>query len=223
MKTGFLLAEDEAIKLRFSNVFVTDDRNAQRPVKVFFRYPDSETERDYPFITIELIDILHATDRQHSYVDLYSGNAGGWSIDSPAYVNYLPSLASTINGSSTSTFKKIPDFIPVDLLYQVSTYCRTALHDRQLTARFLQKVVPFRFNSIAVEADQTTRRFDMLDWTNADLLDQESGFRKRIFRKVYTLKMSAEISDATLSNITTVKPVATINSTISDQLYVFNP
>jgi len=87
----------------------------------------------------------------------------------------------------------------------------------------LQKVVPFRFNSIAVEADQTTRRFDMLDWTNADLLDQESGFRKRIFRKVYTLKMSAEISDATLSNITTVKPVATINSTISDQLYVFNP
>ncbi len=223
MKTGFLLAEDEAIKLRFSNVFVTDDRNAQRPVKVFFRYPESETERDYPFITIELIDVLHATDRQHSYVELYSGNAGNWSLDNPAYVNYLPSLEDDINGSSTTNFKKIPDFIPVDLLYQVSTYSRTAMHDRQMAARFLQHVIPFRFNSIAIEADQTTRRFDLLDWTNADLLDQESGFRKRIFRKVYTLKMSAELSDATLNNITTVKPVSTINSTISNQLHVFNP
>ena len=221
MKTGFLLAEDEAVKLRFSNCKVSDDRNAQRPVKVFFRYPDSETERDYPFITIELIDVLHATDRQHSDTLIYSGNAGGFS-ENPAYFDYWPSVAPTVNGASTTTFKQAEEFLPVDLLYQVSTYCRTALHDRQLTAKLMQRVVPFRYNSIFIQADNTTRRFDLLDWTNADLLDQESGFRKRIFRKVYTLKMSAEIAGETYTILTTTKPVATINSTLVHQLTAFN-
>lgn len=221
MKTGFILAEDEAIKLRFANCKVSDDRNNSRTVDVFFRYPEAETERNYPFITVELIDVLHAADRQHSDVLIYSGNAGGFS-DNPAYFDYWPSVAPTVNGSSTTTFKRAEEFIPVDLLYQVSTYCRTALHDRQLTARLLQRVVPFRYNSIYIQADGTTRRFDLLDWTNADLLDQESGFRKRIFRKVYTLKMSAEIAGETYTILTTGLPVATINSTIEHQLTTFN-
>ena len=221
MKTGFLLAEDEAVKLRFSNCTVSDDRNNLREVDVFFRYPESETERNYPFITIELIDVLHATDRQHSDVSIYSGNAGGWS-DNPAYFDYWPSVSASVTGGSTNSFKQSVEFVPVDLLYQVSTYCRTALHDRQLTSRLLQRVVPFRYNSITIQADNTARRFDLLDWTNADLLDQESGFRKRIFRKVYTLKMSSEIAPDDLAAITTVKPVSTINSTIEHQLTVFN-
>ena len=221
MKTGFLLAEDEAVKLRFSNCTVSDDRNNSREVDVFFRYPEAETERNYPFITIELIDVLHATDRQHSDVLIYSGNAGGWS-DNPAYFDYWPSVSASVSGSSSVTYKQTEEFIPVDLLYQVSTYCRTALHDRQITARLLQRVVPFRYNSIRIQADGTTRRFDLLDWTNADLLDQESGFRKRIFRKVYTLKMSAEITGDTYTALTTAKPVSTINSTIEHQLTVFN-
>ena len=221
MKTGFLLAEDEAIKLRFTGCSVSDDRDGSRPVDVFFRYPESETERKYPFITIELIDVLHATDRQHSDTLIYSGNAGGWS-DNPAFFNYWPSVSASVTGGSTTTFKTTMDFIPVDLLYQVSTYCRTALHDRQLTSRFLSHVVPFRYNSIHIQADNTARRFDLLDWTNADLLDQESGFRKRIFRKVYTLKMSSEIADGDYTSLTSVKPVSTINSTIDYQLTAFN-
>lgn len=222
MKTGFLLAEDEAIKLRFSNCHVTDDRNAQRPVQVFFRYPEGETEREYPFITIELIDVLHATDRQHSDLWIYSGGAGNWE-NNPANFDYWPSVSASVSGSSTAFFRKTVEFIPVDLIYQVSTYCRSALHDRQLTARLMSRVVPFRFNSISIAADGTTRRLDMLDWTNADLLDMEAGFRKRIFRKVLTVKMSAEISVDDYTAVVTGKPVSTINSTISHQTSVFNP
>ena len=221
MKTGFLLAEDEAVKLRFTGCTVTDDRNQDRPVDVFFRYPESETERKYPFITIELIDVIHATERQHSDTLIYSGNAGGWS-ENPAYFDYWPSVSASVSGSSSVMYKQTEDFTPVDLLYQVSTYCRTALHDRQLTSRFLSHVVPFRYNSIYIQADDTARRFDLLDWTNADLLDQEAGFRKRIFRKVYTLKMSAEITRDDYAQLTAIKPVATINSTIEHQLTVFN-
>jgi hypothetical protein len=62
----------------------------------------------------------------------------------------------------------------------------------------------------------------MLDWTNADLLDMESGYRKRIFRKVLTLKMSSEITHQMLDQLTGTQPVTEINSTITSQLHGFN-
>lgn len=227
MKTGFLLAEDEAVKARFSNFTVTDDRNNARPVKVFFRYPEGETEREYPFITIELIDVLHATERQHSDQVYYIDTTEDTRFDNhPGFVDYWPSEEDVISASTTANasahFLKADSFIPVDLLYQVSVYTRSALHDRQLTSRILSKVVPIRFNSIAIPADGTTRRFDMLDWTNADLLDMESGYRKRIFRKVFTLKMSAEITHQELAALSGTQSVSEVSSTIASQTYVFN-
>jgi len=227
MKTGFILAEDEAIKARFSSLYVIDDRNAHRPVKVFFRYPEGETEREYPFITIELIDVLHATDRQYSDSPIYFDTThSNRFADHPAFATYWPSEASVVSASNSYSasahFMVADPFIPVDLLYQVSIYCRSALHDRQLTSVLLSKVVPFRYNSITIPADNTVRRFDMLDWTNADLLDTESGYRKRIFRKVLTLKMSAEITGQELVQLAATKPVTSISSTISHQTYVFN-
>ena len=227
MKTGFILAEDEAIKLRFSSLYVIDDRNAHRPVKVFFRYPEGETEREYPFITIELIDVLHATDRQYSDNPIYFDTTHNARFaNHPAFVNYWPSELSAVSASNSYSasahFMTADPFIPVDLLYQVSIYCRSALHDRQLTSALLSKIVPFRYNSIVIPADNTVRRFDMLDWTNADLLDTESGYRKRIFRKVLTLNMSAEITGQELNQLAATKPVTSISSTISGQTYVFN-
>jgi len=201
-KTGFLLAEDEAIKVRLTGITVSDDRNATRPVKVFFRYPEAETERDYPFITIEMLDIVHAKNRQHSENELYYYNTtGGGSVPAmhakaPNRLDYWPSISSDFsyftdkNDYQTLTTN---EFVPVDLLYQVSTFTRSALHDRYLSSIMLTKIFPFRRGSIHVPADNTDRRLELLDWSTADLLDPEAGYRKRIFRKVYTLQMSAEL------------------------------
>ena len=62
----------------------------------------------------------------------------------------------------------------------------------------LSTIVPFRKGYIDIPEDGTTRRLDLLDWTTADLLDSESGYRKRIFRKIYTLQMTAEIPSANM-------------------------
>ena len=51
-RTGFLLAEDQALKVKFSSIQLVDDRDATRDVQVFFRYPEAETEKKYPFITL---------------------------------------------------------------------------------------------------------------------------------------------------------------------------
>lgn len=202
-RTGFLLAEDEAIKKRLTGLSVTDDREVSRPVQVFFRYPENETERTYPFITIEMIDLVHARNRQHSELQLVYFNATGGASAPPYDWQKMPN-ALTYWPDESSNFSNFTDknnhpvlitneFVPVDLVYQVSTYARTALHDRQLSSMMIKKVFPFRRGSIHVDADNTDRRLELLDWTTADLLDPEAGYRKRIFRKIYTLQMSAEL------------------------------
>jgi len=210
-KSGFLFAEDEAVKIRFSNLTVSDDRNASRPVQVFFRYPEGETERHYPFITLELIDIVYARNRQHSHVEQYAYKEGdSWAEDNPAVVTYYPSQGE-ITVPEDVEYLKTTEYVPVDLLYQVSTFCRSAIHDRQLHSRIMYERAPFRYNSIYIPADNTSRRFDMLDWTTADLLDPEAGYRKRIFRKIYTLQMSAELPTSDFEGI---KQVTQINTTL---------
>jgi hypothetical protein len=203
-KVGFLLAEDEALKLRLSGLTVSDDRNAARPVQVFFRYPEGETEKNYPFITIELLDISHARNRQHSEVTLYSNYT-----ESNNQITYWPSTAASVGVVVGQDYLKTNEFIPVDIVYQVSTYCRSAQHDRQLSAQMLTTVVPFRFGYILIAADNTSRRLEMLGWANADLLDQETGYRKRIFRKVYTLQMTAELPSDLLRGVKQVESVLT--------------
>lgn len=227
MKTGFLLAEDEAIKARLTGITVSDDRNATRPVKVFFRYPEAETERDYPFITIEMLDIVHAKNRQHSENPLYYYNtAGGASVPAdiaqrPNVLSYWPSTSSDfsfITNRDDYSVLTTNEFVPVDLLYQVSTFTRSALHDRYLSSIMLTKIFPFRRGSIHVPADNTDRRLELLDWSTADLLDPEAGYRKRIFRKVYTLQMSAELPSTDLfgtQQATRVIPTTDIISTIN--------
>ena len=205
MRQGFILAEDEAIKLHFSNLTVSDDRDASRPVQVFFRYPEGETERHYPFITIELIDIVHAKNRQHSESFLYTDRAGH-----PSNIDYWPSTSSASSPPlAGNDLYRTSEFTPVDLLYQVSTFTRSAIHDRQLANQMLANIVPFRYSSIMIEADGTSRRLDLLDWSTADLLDPEAGYRKRIFRKVYTLQMTSEIPTTALLGLKKVTSVST--------------
>lgn len=206
MKTGFLFAEDEAIKMRFSNLTVSDDRNQSRPVQVFFRYPEGETERHYPFITIELIDIIHAKNRQHSELELDTNRVGH-----PNNLDYWPSTSSASSPSVDADydFYKTTEFTPIDLLYQVSTFTRSAIHDRQITSQLLTGVVPFKYSSIIIPADGTSRRLDLLDWSTADLLDPEAGYRKRIFRKIYTLQMTSELPTSALTGLKKVLSVST--------------
>lgn len=218
---GFLLAEDAAVKARFANIAVTDDKNPVRIAKVFFRYPEGEKEKEYPFITIEHVGLVHNQQLQHSEQSYYFAAGAGASaapLNSALYLDYFPSemtatdLAAELEGSD-SFYLRTDSFVPVTLIYQISTYARSALHDRQLTGKILRRVAPFRRGFIEVPEDGTIRRFDLISWGNSDLLDGEAGYRKRIFRKVYTIHMSAEIPG---SDLVGVKRVTSIVGSITN-------
>jgi hypothetical protein len=213
---GFLLAEDAAVKARFSNIAVSDDREPQRIAQVFFRYPEGEREKSYPFITIENIGLVHNTRLQHSEQIYYYSNTVGASVNNPVFIDYFPSEMTSNELDEMlgdNPYLKMDSFVPVTLIYQVATYTRSALHDRQMTSKILRRVVPFRRGFIDVPEDGTIRRFDLISWANSDLLDGEAGYRKRIFRKVYTIHMSAEIP---ASDITVVKRVESVVGTINN-------
>lgn len=212
---GLLLAEDAAVKRLLTGITVSDDRNGQRPVKVFFRHPEGETEKQYPFITVEHIGTSHATDIQHSehYYHYYP--------DRPNSLDYWPSTATAaeltaggIDGEHPDAFGNnittVESFIPIYLMYQISTHARSAIHDRQLTSWMMRVVTPFRYGSIYVPEDDTVRRFDVLNIVHSDILDQESGYRKREFRKIFTIRMTAEVPSGYWTGV----PAETIVSTV---------
>lgn len=207
---GFTLAEDAALKSRLQAVTVSDDRNAQRPVSVFFRYPEGDVEKEYPFITLELVDIAFAQDRAMSEVNYYYADPDS-SLDLvPSNMDYYPSefTSSDLAGQVvTDSYMRTEQFVPVNLIYQVTTYCRSQRHDRTLTMLLLRRVFPFRRGFIDIPEDGTIRRCDLLDWQQSDLLDQEAGYKKRVFRKVYTVSINAEIPQADFDQVLSVASV----------------
>jgi hypothetical protein len=216
---GFTLAEDAALKTRLSTLTVSDDRSNQRPVQVFFRYPEAETEKLYPFITIDLIDIAFARNRQHSEMTYYYTNNSqvlaekGYEINT---IDYFPDEETTVGMSALAGdggFLSMDQFVAMDLTYQITTHCRSQRHDRKLTADLLRYVFPFRRGFIEIPEDGTIRRCDILDWRTADLLDQEAGYKKRIFRKMYTVQINSELPQ---SEINAVSTVLTVDGTLTD-------
>jgi hypothetical protein len=210
MAKGFLFAEDAALKLRFSNIAVSDDKSDPRPLNVFFRYPERETEKYYPFITIERVAIAHATNRQESERFYYFTGSTSERRDLTYYPSESDYAAVQEIADGGRLVMEAP--VPVNITYMVTTYSRNPIHDVQITATMLRHIVPFRRGFIEIPEDGTIRRLDLLQWQQSDITDQEAGGRKRIFRKVFTLMMNAEIPTSDLSVITAVDQV---NGTLS--------
>ena len=93
MGNPFIVAEDLALKTHLAGLTVSDEKSATRQVKVWFGYPDVEARaQEFPFITIDLIDILPANDRQNSGV-MYDSDYNG-TIASAANVFYKYDMSS---------------------------------------------------------------------------------------------------------------------------------
>jgi hypothetical protein len=187
---GILLAEDEALKAKLSGLLVSvpnSDPDTRR-VKVWYGMPSTERDRVYPFITIDLIDIVFATDRVHSAQIVE--------------VDWWPSTYDTFADYAAAIGLEVPEdapygttilFQPYDIYYQVATHSRSVLHDRQLTAMLLSGAfLPLNnFGYLHVPADDTQRWLDNLGWASADYRDAED---KVVRRKVYTVKVSAHMA-----------------------------
>lgn len=183
--SGFLLAEDEALRDLLLGMTVSDSKATSRPVGVWFGQPDPEIRaQSFPFVTIDLVDIAEASERvMNARVDPWyaytseDAETMGWDIWYPT---------------------------PLNLDYQISVFSRQPRHDRQIMQQLMTTRLPLRFGSIDVVhrhdeeeidgetelvAQATARRLDVLDIVKRDIT--EAG--KRMFMNAISVRISSEV------------------------------
>jgi hypothetical protein len=195
----FIINEDQALKEHLQGLTVSDQNDNARPVKVYYRLPESEERAvSYPFLTLDLLDIEEEPDRAHR---------------GRITPQYLPEGYTTPPAGMGDYKTEFP--IPVSLLYQITSHTRSAWHDRQLTAQLIGNKLPIRFGQLFVPADETVRRMDLVDFQAADSLDRNN---KRVFRKAITVAVSAELF---LEELETAQTVDSVGITVYHQLEPF--
>lgn len=195
----FLLDEDKAIRERLQGLVVHDQKadgeDTPRQVGVWFGQPDQELRpQAYPYITIDMIDINHDSQRE---------------MRGKTSATYLTPSQITLNENQTFD-TDLP--IPVTLDYQITTYARHPRHDRELVASLMYSKLPFRFGTLEIPTGindedgnpiTTMRRLDVIDVSKRDIV--EDG--KRLFMNAITVRVSSEIPQDTYRKITKVQQV----------------
>jgi hypothetical protein len=193
MSNEFIIAEDNAIKELCKNMVVSDNVSQNRLVKVWFGYPDIEVrDQDFPFITIDLIDIIPANNRQTSGIQYDSDLSGTIAPVNNTYYAYAVPIA-------------------YDLVYQITSHTRHPRHDRSIMAQLLNKF-PSKFGKLAVPnklGTETAYRSMFLDgFVKRDTSDSETGNR-RLLRNTLTVRVVSEMPPSVASEL--IKEVETVS------------
>ena len=193
----FILAEDAALKNYLGGMEVSDEKSAHRPVLVWFGFPDIEVRtQTYPYMTIELIDIKVARERQSTGRMYDSDNRGTVAPETNTVYGYdMP--------------------VPYDLVYQISTYSRHPRHDRAIIFQ-MQHKFPAQYGSLQVPnalGTETGYRHMFLDgFLKRDM--SEEG--RRLFRNVYTVRVVSEMTPFDASSALSTVQTVEINRITTD-------
>jgi len=196
----FIIAEDLALKTHLAGITVADEKSSSRQVKVWFGYPDVEVRsQDFPFITVDLVDIVPANDRQHQ----------GRITDND--------YRGTITQASKRSFTyEMP--VAYDLIYQVTSYTRHPRHDRAVMFQLMNKF-PSKYGKLAVPnqlGTETGYRSMFLDgFTKRDAVQGETGNR-RLLQNVYTVRVISEMTPAQAASSVRQVDNVYINPTITN-------
>lgn len=180
---GFITEMDRAMKEKVSGLYVTDERAGgnRRLVPAYYNRPAKENrEVTFPYITVNLLSYARAADREQR-------------ADNPpiAYAPVGYSLpADNVTPGLPQNYLLTADLpIPYDFTWQIACFSRFVEHDREIMFELMQdERLPTRFGYLVVR--DTVRYLDLLDGpTNADGYDDQN---KRVFRKTWTVRASAE-------------------------------
>ncbi len=206
MGNPFLIAEDDALKTYLQGMVVADEKSAAangptgtiktRPVKVWFGYPDVEiAAQAFPFVTIDLIDIVPANDRQMQ----------GRLVDND--------YRGTITPSAGFIYEY--DYpVAYDLIYQLTTYARHPRHDRAILFQMWNKF-PAKYGKLPVKNElgtQTAQRSMFVDgYAKRDTFEDAESGNRRLLRNVFTLRVISEMTPSTAIERTRVVDEVVLN------------
>ena len=189
---GFILSEEEALKSWLTGIKVPTrpGESSLTDVGMWFRWPEGERQIQYPYITIDLLDV-------EPNFDLWTSTY----VQDPKGL-YQPSVSPTIPQPPWPGMgARVHNYLAMDLTWQVAVYARSALHDRYLTSIFHTDILPMHPFWILNPADNVYRRTERVGFQAADSMETTESGTKRIFRKIYTITMLTEIPQDVFSDI----------------------
>ena len=194
---SFILSEDEALKALLQGFTVSDEKNANRAVQVWYANPDPELRaQSFPYITLELIGMDVARYRMHE----------GLIVD-----NDLQGTIAPVSGMDY--VYELP--VPWDLTYQVTSYSRHPRHDRAILAHLLNTVFPAHRGFLKVTNDLGTetgyRHLILEEFVKRDII--EDG--RRTYRNIFTVTVTSEGQPTSYENVKEATSVE-INDTTSN-------
>jgi hypothetical protein len=211
----FLLAEDDALKNHLSGIVVPGDKPG-RTVPVYFRFPESERQIVYPFITLDLIGIDPAYDLWTSNYRYTETSMVFEDEETGAFAHnglYEPSVSPSVWTAPVPPDPAKPlrrwNYLPYRLFYQITTWSKMFAHDRVLTAKLMRDIIMPRPNWLQVPSDGTWKRLESLGWSAADIPTQE-GNVKRIFRKAFTVSVQTELPQDDISHLVQMAHIRTV-------------
>ena len=197
MSDGFIVAEDNALKNLLKGIKVKDNKNQNRDVTVWFGYPDVEIrDQSFPYITIDLIDVVPANNRQ-TY---------GYLIDD----DYQGTIAPVTGRTYQYT---IP--VAYDLVYQVTSWARHPRHDRALMHALLTKL-PSKYGYLIVPnqlgTENSSRSMFLDGFVKRDTVESETGNR-RLLRNVFSVRVVSQMTPIQAATATKRVEQVRINNT----------
>lgn len=169
---GLRFEEEVALERMLSGITVPNAQGKSLPVGVTWRMPLRELQQvRYPYFLLEFLDLSPRRNEEHRgvvpfYYESYTGNP----------------LAT-----GTHNMGEYP--VPVLLYYQCSVYSNNQQHDVILNDLCATTFFPIRYGQLNCPSG-TSRRLDFESMVNRDSEDNNG---RRIFCKVWTFSISAEI------------------------------
>ena len=187
---SMILAEDAALKSLLQGITVRDFQGPNRLVQVYYGFPDVEVrQQNYPYIVIELLDIVPSTERQQAGMMLDNTYRETLSPNPNAYYEYYAPVS-------------------YDLYYQISTYTRNPMHDRQLVFTLLSSKFPGKFGYLTVANHNgtiTARHMFLDEFAKRDSVEEG----RRLLRNVFTVRVMSEMTPVDALNA--IQQVETVN------------
>jgi hypothetical protein len=202
----FLFNEDKALRNLLKDMTVTDQKadggtGGTRTVGVWFGQPDQEIRtQSYPYITIDMIDIGEDYARAHrgrvspeyypdpeTMVEAVQGVQGVQAAQGVQGVQAVQGVQGIAFDPELHGWDM--DWpVPIIIDYQITSYARQPIHDRQIMAQMITTKLPLRFGVVEPD-DGTVRRLDVMGISKRDVT--ENG--KRLFVNAFTVRVSSEV------------------------------
>lgn len=188
----FIINEDKALRLHLKGMKVSDDKDNEREVGVWFGLPDLEIRTtQFPYLTIDLVDIVKDPAR---------------SMCNMVELDYVPE--GVVNDADTVILTEFP--LPIDLYYQITSYSRHPRHDREILSTMITSKVPWQYGGILVPEDGTVRPLMLEQIAKRDTVDKDN---KRLFQNIFTVRVFSEMYPTALN--TALEKVEQVQITIT--------